>query len=152
MVSNRARAWSAQYSGELVRNIDATTQQGVRQAVERWYGNRESLPALRRDLEPMFGARRAKLIAQTETTRAASEGLRAGYRESGVVTGMVWKTVNDEKVCPVCGGLDGTVVAIDGAFYDAMTPELQQVARRRFEVPPAHPGCRCRMRAQVVEP
>jgi hypothetical protein len=151
-VNVRARAWGAQYAGELITNIDATTRQGVQQAVERWYTNREPITALRRDLEPLFGARRAKLIAQTETTRAASEGLRAGYRESGVVTGMVWKTVNDEKICAYCGELDGKVISIDGAFYDVLPPEMQEKMRRRFEVPPAHPGCRCRMRAQVIEP
>ncbi len=152
MVNNRARAWARQYSYELVRGIDDTTKQGVQQAVERWYANREPITALRRDLEPLFGARRAKLIAQTETTRAASEGLRAGYRESGVVTGMVFRTVNDERVCAHCGSLDGTVVPLEGSFYDALTPELQATLRRRFDVPPVHPGCRCRMTAQVIEP
>lgn len=154
LVNNRARQWAADYTNTLIRGIDSTTSQGVQQAVARWYQNGEPITALRRDLEPLFGARRAKLIAQTETTRAAAEGIRQGYRESGVVTGMVWRTVNDEKICPYCGELDGKVVSLDGAFFDMLPQEMKDklTERHRFEVPPAHPGCRCRLVAQVVEP
>ena len=147
-VNTRARAWGAQYAGELITNIDATTRQGVQQAVERWYTNREPIAALRRDLEPLFGARRAKLIAQTETTRAAAASTRLSYIESGVVARMRWRTVFDERVCPTCGALDGTEVNLDGRFSDVLSAELQQ-SNRPFELPPAHPGCRCRLVAVI---
>lgn len=152
LVNTRAQEWAKRYSGELITNINDTTKQAVQQAVERWYGNGEPLSALVDDLQPTFSKRRAKLISQTETTRSAAEGARAGFRESGVVTGMVWKTANDERVCPYCGSLHGQIVSLDGAFYDALPPDLQQRTKRRFETPPAHPGCRCRISAQVVEP
>ena len=151
LVNTRAQDWAKRYSGELITNINDTTKQAVQQAVERWYGNGEPLSALVDDLQPTFSRRRAKLIAQTETTRSAAEGSRAGYKESGVVTGMVWKTSRDEKVCPYCGSLDGAIVGIDnGAFYDELPQQLRDKMKRRFEVPPAHPGCRCRISAQVV--
>jgi len=152
LVNTRAQDWAKRYSAELITNINDTTKQAVQQAVERWYGNGEPLSALVDDLQPTFSKRRAKLISQTETTRSAAEGARAGFRESGVVTGMVWKTANDERVCPYCGSLHGQIVSLDGAFYDALPPDLQQRTKRRFETPPAHPGCRCRISAQVVEP
>lgn len=151
LVNTRAREWAAQYSGELVRNIDDTTKQAVRQSVQRWYANSEPLSALTADLEPTFGEKRARLIAMTETTRSAAEGSRTGYRESGVTKALKWKTSNDELVCPVCGALHGQTVALEGAFFDALSVEQQAKLRRRFEVPPAHPGCRCRV-AAVVEP
>jgi SPP1 gp7 family putative phage head morphogenesis protein len=151
LVNTRAQEWAKRYSGELIANINDTTKQAVQQAVERWYGNGEPLQALIDDLQPTFSKRRAKLIAQTETTRSAAEGSRQGFRESGVVTAMVWKTSNDEKVCPHCGALDGAIVSLDGAFYDALPAELQQRTKRRFETPPAHPGCRCRIAARVLD-
>jgi len=153
LVNTRAQEWARQYSYELIAGINDTTKQAVQQAVERWYGNGEPLSALVDDLQPAFTKRRARLIAQTETTRAAAEGNRLGYKESGVVTGLVWKTSNDELVCPYCGALNGAIVSIDGgAFYDELPAELRGKVKRRFEVPPAHPGCRCRLSAQVVQP
>ena len=154
LVNTRAQTWAQQYAGELIRGINDTTQAAVRQAVERWYGNGEPLSALIDDLQPAFSKKRAKLIAQTETTRAAAEGTRLGFRESGVVTGMVWKTVNDgERVCPICKELDGKIVSLDsGRFYDELPAEIRGKLKRTFEIPPSHPGCRCRISAQVIEP
>ena len=153
LVNTRAQEWAQQYSGELIQGINETTKQSVQQAVQRWYGNGEPLSALEDDLARTFDRKRARLIAQTETTRAAATGTREGFKESGVVTGLVWRTANDEKVCPWCGSLDGAIVSIDGgAFYDELPADLQGKLKRRFEIPPAHPACRCRISAQVIEP
>jgi len=153
LVNTRAQEWAKRYSGELITNINDTTKQAVQQAVERWYGNGEPLQALVDDLASTFDRKRARLIAVTETTNAAARGTYAGFKESGVVTGLVWRTANDERVCPWCGSLDGAIVSIDGgAFYDELPADLQGKLKRRFELPPAHPGCRCRIAAQVLEP
>ena len=153
LVNTRAQEWARRYSGELIQGINDTTKQAVQQAVERWYGNGEPLSALTDDLARVFDKKRAKLIAQTETTRAAAEGNRAGYKESGVVTGLVWKTSNDEKVCPYCGSLHGKIVSLEGgAFYDELPEDLRSKTKRRFDLPPAHPGCRCRISARVMTP
>jgi HK97 family phage portal protein len=152
LVNTRAQDWAKRYSGELITNINDTTKQAVQQAVERWYGNGEPLSALIDDLQPAFSKKRARLIAQTETTRAASQGTYAGLKESGVVTGVKFKTANDEKVCPWCGSLDGKIISIDGgAFYDELSPELQSKLKRRFDLPPVHPNCRCRISGLVKE-
>lgn len=150
LVNTRARDWAQQYVGELISQIDGTTRENVRQAVSRWYENGEPLSALRRDLEPTFGADRAQMIAETETTFASANGAVEGYRESGVVMGMTWKTVVDERVCPICGSLDGVTVGLDERFYDALPPNLQNRVRRQFDKPPAHPRCRCRVSPQVM--
>ena len=143
LVNTRAQEWAKRYSYELIQGINDTTKQAVQQAVERWYGNGEPLQALIDDLQPAFSKKRARLIAQTETTRAAAEGNRYGYKESGVVTGLVWKTVNDgERVCPICKELDGKIVSIEGGrFYDELPAEIRDKMKRTFEIPPSHPGC-----------
>lgn len=46
--------------------------------------------------------------------------------------------------CPVCAPLDGQVVGIDARFDDALPDDVREQFRNlRFEVPPAHPRCRC---------
>ena len=116
-----------------------------------WYANGEPLSALTADLEPTFGEKRARLIAMTETTRAAARGSYVGYKESGVVTRIVWKTVGpDERTCPICSALHGKTVALEGGrFYDELPIEIQARLKRVFEIPPSHPSCRCRIAARI---
>ena len=160
LVHTAARDWARQYGAQLIRNVNDTTREAVRQSVSRWYENGEPLSALRDDLvSTVFNERRAQLIAMTETTRAAAEGTHIGYAESGVVTEEIWLTANDERVCPYCNSLNEQVVSINGgSFFDRLPDELreqleQRAARNpnvRFARPPAHPGCRCRIGARVV--
>lgn len=74
--------------------------------------------------------RRAKLIAQTETTNAHAEGTLDGLEVQGVrhVTAQVeFNTMRDNKVCPKCKHLEGKRFTI-------------KEARGKIAV---HPGCRC---------
>jgi len=152
MIHTAAREWAREYSAQLIQGIDSTTQTAVRESVSRWYTNGEHLDSLTRDLSSIFDEKRARLIAMTETTTAAANGTHQSYTASGVVTAMVWLTANDEKVCPYCGALDGKIVDLKGKFSDALPPELQRkLGQRTFATPPAHPGCRCRIGAQVIE-
>lgn len=143
LVHVQARDWANQYAGELVTRIDRTTQRAVNQSVTRWLDNGEPLSKLREDLAPTFGDARAKLIAQTETTSAYAEGTIISYEESGLVVGpptmkpprdthpgcrcglalvedgngnwnYIWKTANDELVCPICGPLANKVIPTVG--------------------------------------
>ena len=124
----------------------------MQESVARWYTNGEPLSALTRDLAATFDERRAKLIAMTETTHSAAQGTLRGYEASGVVKALIWMTANDERVCPYCGALDGETVALDGKFSDRLPQDLQDKLKgKTFAHPPAHPGCRCRLGAQVVE-
>ena len=152
MIHTAAREWARQYSAELIQGIDNTTRTAVRESVARWYTNGEPLSALTNDLSSIFDERRARLIAQTETTSAASNGTLRGYEASGVVTEMVFLTASDERVCAWCGSLDGQTVSLSGNFSDKLPPELQAKLRgRAIKVPPIHPGCRCRIGARVLE-
>jgi SPP1 gp7 family putative phage head morphogenesis protein len=68
---------------------------------------------------------RMETIARTETLRAHNQGQRKFYRLVGVES-LEWLTAEDERVCPVCGPLDGKVF-----------PEA------KFPAQPSHPNCRC---------
>jgi SPP1 gp7 family putative phage head morphogenesis protein len=77
-----------------------------------------------------FGRSRAETIAVTEVTRAAAEGGRLyqqQLQQAGFTFDRIWRTSNDERVCPVCGPLDGKPEAEWGGL----------------DSPPAHPNCRC---------
>jgi SPP1 gp7 family putative phage head morphogenesis protein len=136
LVHTQAAQWASQYSYDLIRGMNQSTQTQMQIAVDEWFKDPTSLAALRKQLAPTFGPKRAKLIAQTETTRAAYQGSKQGYRESGVISQVEWVTVNDERVCPTCGPLDGTRAPLDGTFEGGTSV-------------PAHPGCRCFVRPVV---
>ena len=67
---------------------------------------------------------RMDVIARTEVLRAHNQGRIKFHRRVGVRK-LEWMTMEDERVCPVCGPLDGKVFDTD-----------------RFP-PHAHPNCRC---------
>ena len=129
-----ASRWASQYSYELVRGINNTTAQRLQVAVNDWFQERTTLPDLVKELQPTFGRKRARLIAQTETTRAAREGSVIGFEKSGVVQEVEIRTSRDERVCVICGPLHGTRVPLRGASY-----------------PPYHPSCRCWVAPVVKE-
>lgn len=53
--------------------------------------------------------------------------------------------------CMFCGSLHGKVVGIEESFDGALPANLRERARP-FALPPAHPGCRCWVSAQIDEP
>jgi SPP1 gp7 family putative phage head morphogenesis protein len=68
---------------------------------------------------------RMEMIARTEVLRAHNQGRIKFHQQVGVQK-LEWMTMEDERVCPVCGPLDGKVFDTD-----------------RFPNQPAHPNCRC---------
>jgi SPP1 gp7 family putative phage head morphogenesis protein len=141
LAHTEAMKFASTYSFDLIKGMNATTQAQMQTAIDEWFRNPSSLGALRQHLTPTFGPKRAQLIAQTETTRAAAEGSKQGYQESGVIAEMEWVAVNDELVCPICGddpdGLNGKRAPLNGTFPGD------------YGVPPAHPNCRCFIRGVV---
>lgn len=139
LANTDAARWASQYSYELVRGINSTSQARLQVAVEDWFRERTTLPDLVKELQPTFGKRRARVIAQTETTRAAAQGSILGFEQSGVVDQAEWVTVKDERVCPTCGPLHGKRAPLRGTFEGGKS------------YPPAHPKCRCFVRPVVKE-
>ncbi|MHB1462031.1 MAG: minor capsid protein [Armatimonadota bacterium] len=68
---------------------------------------------------------RMEMIARTELLRAHNQG-RIKFHQQVGVTKTEWMTMEDERMCPVCGALDG-----------------KQFDTDRFPSQPAHPNCRC---------
>lgn len=132
LANTDAARWASQYSYELVRGINSTSAGRLQVAVEDWFKERTTVGDLIKELEPTFGKRRARTIAMTETTRAATEGSLAGWKAAGYgderpsrtapahpkcrcwitlrinndnSAEYIWKTARDERVCPICGSL-----------------------------------------------
>jgi HK97 family phage portal protein len=125
-----AADWAKLYTFDLVRGISTTTAKILQDAVATFMATpgmtRRELEAL---IEPAFGRRRASLIAVTEATRAAQAATvqtQTILRNAGYPTTRIWRTLNDELVCKVCGPQNG-----------------KEEARWTAPEPPAHPGCRC---------
>lgn len=88
---------------------------------------------------------RAKMIAQTESTRAANMGLEAAYRQmigSGLMpAGAVkkfWHVSLDEKTCGEC-----LMVAIAANAGIAVGELFTGSDDNPVQTPPLHPSCRC---------
>ena len=99
------------------------------------------------------GARRnrAEMIARSETIRASNRGANALYQGWGCQQ-KEWLTASDGRVCDFCLPMNGTVIAINGNFFekgDTMTVKVEdRVLTMHFDyedvkTPPLHPSCRC---------
>jgi SPP1 gp7 family putative phage head morphogenesis protein len=118
-----------------IKGITETTRNQVQQAITDWMREGSHLDALEARLEPIFGVKRAEMIAVTETTHAYAQGNMDAWESTGIVDSSMWMTGRDELVCPICGELDGTDIGIGD--IDA--------------APPAHPNCRCWLQPHVSE-
>lgn len=77
---------------------------------------------------------RALTIGRTETIRAFNGGAWLLYKESGIVTTKIWVD-GQEGACVICKNLNGEEVKLDADFSIGVP------------FPPAHPRCRCALRA-----
>lgn len=96
---------------------------------------------------------RAFTIATTEMAFAYNKGADEGIKQAqskGYIGKMkrVWSTADDELVCGVCGGLDGTAIDMEEEFD--FKGRLLYGGQK--QTPPAHPRCRCAVLYEEVEP
>ena len=103
--------------------------------------------------------KRAYLIARTELATAYNRGAHEGTKQAqaaGLIGECVkeWCTAGDERVCAVCGSMNGTRWAMDDDIrYEYTYKRTDTTVTRRInhtladpdagKQPPAHPGCRC---------
>ena len=142
LAHTQAARWARQYTNRLIKDITETTAQRVQEQVANWIESREhTLPDLWNALmeDPAFDARRAQLIAATESTRAYAEGDRVAAKqmekEGWFTYEKEWQTARDDRVCVICEPMQSEKVqGVDGVFNTAAGELLG---------PPAHPACRC---------
>lgn len=87
-----------------------------------------STEKLARQIKKDFGssAYQAQRLINTEVARAVTTAQDEAYKNSGVVSMVLWSATLEDNTCEACAGYDGQYFALDNH------PEL-----------PAHPGCRC---------
>lgn len=147
--NENAQAWARQYSFDLVRGLQDTTQAQVQanianlqKDISDFFERPTTLSQLRGnigkyipDWQDRLGhvwssTERAEMIATTEVTRASVQGdldsvnfLKSDY---GIDMIPVWQTSRDEKVCPICSPLHN-----------------KRQGDNWTDPPPAHVNCRC---------
>lgn len=175
--TNRAAVrFLEQYRLSTVAGINGTTRDQTVEAIRQWMQSGDPLPSLVNKLTPIYGRKRAEMIAVTEVTRVFAEGNLILWEGTQVVSGKRWQTANDELVCPFCQPLHGQVVELRSNFTlspqtmansDAMrvlmgdrwTPEaaLMRAGNMLGNVgtsataPPFHVRCRCWLQPFVSE-
>jgi SPP1 gp7 family putative phage head morphogenesis protein len=88
---------------------------------------------------------RAQNIARTELADAYNHGHYYATKDAqsqGYIGDCkkVWLTADDERVCPVCGAIDGEERRMEYPFSIGVI------------VPPAHPSCRCAVAFEEIDP
>lgn len=131
------------YANAVLAAMNTTSETQLNTLIGEWIRNGLTYNSLIDQLErTVFSRQRAQMVAVTEITRSYAVGNQVAWRRSGIIKEMRWRTANDERTCPVCSALNGTVVSIDGDFSGAL-PDEQSQARGTFMLPPAHVRCRC---------
>ncbi len=117
LTNAEAAKWARQYSAKLVKRINKTTRESIRQSLATWIDTPSSTLQDLMDQLP-FGEERARLIAVTEVTAAYGQGeklfteeLRAQY--PGLKIARIHHTNNDDRVCSICGERDGKEITSD---------------------------------------
>jgi HK97 family phage portal protein len=135
-----ASQWAQTYTFDLVKGLTDTTRTVVQDAIAAYTSTpgmtREALEQL---LRPAFGLVRSEMIAVSEITRSASASARmyqAYLAENGLAFTRRNVTNADDRVCSICGPLNGKT--------EADWPNDQG--------PPWHPRCRCAVTLTRVKP
>jgi SPP1 gp7 family putative phage head morphogenesis protein len=123
---------------QMIGNIDDATKEAIQQAVNT-YAQTPGMTIGQLEKMLPFQGYRARRIAITETTNlyasvenALGEKLMQQYPEVRVE--KTWFTNNDDRVCEICGPLNGQTVEANAEYQGDLGA---------FYSPPAHPNCRC---------
>lgn len=138
-------------ANKAAETINQETDKQLRATLSEGIDNEETVDELLARIENVFGSAltlRTARIATSESYRAMGNADVATWIASGSVTGKEWYTAKDERVCPWCDQLDGTIIELTGDFYklgdtvDAASRVLN-IAYESISAPPLHVSCRC---------
>ena len=141
LIDTDALDFMANYNLVLVGDVHRELADGIRKTIFSGVATGKSARDIVRDMgsviEDKESFRRAgskvfskaqyrmEMIARTEVLRAHNQG-RIKFHQQVGVTKLEWMTMEDERMCPVCGELDGKQFDID-----------------KIPSQPRHPDCRC---------
>jgi SPP1 gp7 family putative phage head morphogenesis protein len=141
IVDTNALDFMAQYNLTLAGDVHRELADGIKRTILNGVATGKGADDIVRDMGKVIvdkdsfrqaGSRvfskaqyRMEMIARTEVLRAHNMG-RLKFHERVGIQKLEWLAMEDERMCPVCGGLDGKTFPID-----------------KFPQQPAHPHCRC---------
>jgi SPP1 gp7 family putative phage head morphogenesis protein len=122
LVNKDAAAWARKYAAKLVKQIDDTTKQVIRDAV----GDFIDVPGttIGDVIKRLpFDTQRAERVAVTEITKSYAQsntilGHQMAQENPGVDVIRIWYTNRDSLTCPICAPLNGKRVKF-GEPFDA---------------------------------
>lgn len=139
--SKAAKSWIKAHAADTVSGVSATTREGIKSLLDDAFDGDFDVSELADRIEELVGDdARADTIARTETMTASNAGQRETWDQAvdaGVLTGderQEWIVTPDDRLCPICEGLDGETAALGESF---------NVDGDELDGPPAHPNCRC---------
>ncbi|OHD21105.1 MAG: hypothetical protein A2Y38_07135, partial [Spirochaetes bacterium GWB1_59_5] len=118
-------AYMKTYTDGWWQTLDTSTRKQLYDTLARAQSAGMTMQQITKDIEPLFGRKRAQTIAITETTRLFGAGAQASYAAMQIAAWR-WMTAEDGRVCSTCDALGS------GGPYP-----MEQ------EFTPGHPGCRC---------
>jgi SPP1 gp7 family putative phage head morphogenesis protein len=141
----------------IAKEVNQETERQLRAALAEGVTAGETLYEIRARLEQVFGAdatARADRMAQYQVNRLMSYSDIQAWDQSGVVEGKEWFTARDERVCPGCNSMHGTVIGLHELFFnkgDTLTvdrgedksPYKLDLNYESISSCPLHNKCRC---------
>jgi hypothetical protein len=136
LTNKHASAWVQKYVSQFMRDLDKATLANINAAVQAFIETPGLTIGDAMAMMDLADPARAQMIATTEITRAYAQGnlnygdeLQAQFPDVAVT--KTWNTNNDDRVCDICGDVDGDEIEQDEKFDNGC------------DAPPAHPNCRC---------
>jgi hypothetical protein len=137
VTNESAVSWADRHSAELIDGISETSREAINNAVAEFLETGDFKELREEILAAVGDVARADRIARNEPMVAVHEGQRAAW-DQAVEEGLLpenavreWIVVGDDKVCPICEGLEGKTAALGEEYEEGI------------EGPPAHVMCRC---------
>ena len=139
------------------RKFAKTTQKMLLKEVREAWKNGEAFKEIEKrvnNVMDMTGEYRALGLAKDISFATANTSIEHAFIQSGVVTEKRWRTVENERVCPWCDSMNGTVISVGESFFkdgDILKVDDQEMSvSLDVQNPPLHPNCYCRVFAETI--
>jgi len=135
--NQRAVDWAGQHAGELIKQWGKTNRDTLIDYIQKYYQNDWTRQDLIDRLSPLFGERRARTIAITETTNAAVQSERECVRDlqsKGFEFKETWRVSENEA---------------DRSHCDCESKDGKPCSEVGY--PPEHINCECYVEYERVE-